>query len=67
MKPLANRTEDLIQSNIRAVTLMLDEVGGINLGQGICDMPTPEPLKLRPSVRSMMTGRFIRITVALIR
>ncbi|GMQ81072.1 MAG: pyridoxal phosphate-dependent aminotransferase [Rhodothermia bacterium] len=45
MKPLAQRTEGLIQSNIRAVTLMLKESGGINLGQGICDMPTPSPIK----------------------
>lgn len=45
MKPLASRTDDLIQSNIRAVTIMLNEVGGINLGQGICDMPTPAPIK----------------------
>ncbi|MDA1333161.1 MAG: pyridoxal phosphate-dependent aminotransferase, partial [Bacteroidetes bacterium] len=29
----------------RAITLMLQEVDGINLGQGICDMPTPEPIK----------------------
>ncbi|MDA0683805.1 MAG: pyridoxal phosphate-dependent aminotransferase [Bacteroidetes bacterium] len=45
MKPLAERTEQLKQSNIRAITLMLQEVDGINLGQGICDMPTPEPIK----------------------
>ena len=45
MKPLASRTADLVQSSIRAVTLMLSEVGGINLGQGICDMPTPDPIK----------------------
>jgi aminotransferase len=45
MKELATRTNDLIQSNIRAVTLLLKEAGGINLGQGICDMPTPEPIK----------------------
>jgi aminotransferase len=45
MKQLATRTDDLIQSNIRAVTLLLKESGGINLGQGICDMPTPDPIK----------------------
>ncbi len=45
MKPLAFRTDDLTQSNIRAVTLLLNESGGINLGQGICDMPTPDPIK----------------------
>ena len=45
MKSLADRTNDLFQSNIRAVTLMLKGSNGINLGQGICDMPTPEPIK----------------------
>jgi aminotransferase len=45
MKPLAERTSELKQSNIRAITLMLQDVDGINLGQGICDMPTPEPIK----------------------
>ncbi len=45
MKPLADRAQDLVQSNIRAVTLMLKDSGGINLGQGICDMPTPKPIK----------------------
>lgn len=45
MKPLAHRTQKLSQSSIRAVTLLLKETGGINLGQGICDMPTPEPIK----------------------
>jgi aminotransferase len=45
MKPLANRTEHLAQSNIRAITLLLNEYGGINLGQGICDMPTPDAIK----------------------
>ena len=45
MKPLALRTKDLTQNDIRAITIMLKEVGGINLGQGICDMPTPDPIK----------------------
>ena len=45
MKPLADRTQDLVQSNIRAVTLMLKDSDGINLGQGICDMPTPSTIK----------------------
>ncbi|HET6567569.1 MAG TPA: pyridoxal phosphate-dependent aminotransferase, partial [Rhodothermales bacterium] len=44
-KPLANRTKSLRQSDIRAVTLLLSEFDAINLGQGVCDMPTPEPIK----------------------
>ncbi len=45
MKPLAARTAGLRQSDIRAVTLAVNRVGGINLGQGICDLATPDPVK----------------------
>ncbi|NNF57646.1 MAG: aminotransferase class I/II-fold pyridoxal phosphate-dependent enzyme, partial [Rhodothermaceae bacterium] len=45
MKPLASRTDALRQSDIRAVTFAVNRVNGINLGQGICDLPTPEPIK----------------------
>jgi aminotransferase len=45
MKPLSRRTDRLVQSDIRAVTHMINAVGGINLGQGICDLPTPEAIK----------------------
>ena len=45
LKPLSNRTDNLTQSDIRAVTHMINAVGGINLGQGICDLPTPSPIK----------------------
>ena len=41
MKPLAARTDALRQSDIRAVTFEVNRVGGINLGQGICDLATP--------------------------
>lgn len=45
MKPLARRTESLEQSFIRAISKMVNAVDGINLGQGICDIPTPLPIK----------------------
>ncbi len=45
VKPLAERTDDLRQSDIRAITQMVNAVDGINLGQGICDLPTPLPIK----------------------
>ncbi|MCH8569407.1 MAG: pyridoxal phosphate-dependent aminotransferase [Balneolales bacterium] len=45
MKSFANRTKGLKQSGIRAVTQMVNAYNGINLGQGICDLPTPEPIK----------------------
>jgi aminotransferase len=44
-KPLASRTDALRQSDIRAVTFAVNAVDGINLGQGICDLPTPAPIK----------------------
>jgi aminotransferase len=31
----------LVQSEIRAMSLLADEVGGINMAQGICDTPVP--------------------------
>ncbi|MEM8601251.1 MAG: pyridoxal phosphate-dependent aminotransferase, partial [Bacteroidota bacterium] len=45
MKPLAARTAALRQSDIRAVTAAVRRVDGLNLGQGICDLPTPDPIK----------------------
>ncbi len=45
MRPLSQRTQGLAQSDIRAITTLVNAVGGINLGQGICDMPAPEPIK----------------------
>src|SRR5436853_7923828 len=37
----ARRVESLAQSDIRRMTRECERVGGINLGQGICDLPTP--------------------------
>jgi len=45
MKPLSKKTDGLSQSGIRAITRLVNEVNGINLGQGICDMPTPQVIK----------------------
>lgn len=45
MKSLSKLTDGLKQSEIRSVTAMVNEVGGVNLGQGICDLPTPDPIK----------------------
>ena len=38
----SNRTAGLVQSDIRYMSRECNKVGGINLGQGICDMPTPD-------------------------
>lgn len=40
----SRRVAGLVQSDIRAMTLRCDELGGINLGQGICDTPPPGPV-----------------------
>lgn len=45
MKPLSSLAENLHQSDIRAVTVRVNAVNGINLGQGICDMPAPDAIK----------------------
>jgi aminotransferase len=37
---LAARMQTLAQSDIRRMTLECDRMGGINLGQGVCDLPT---------------------------
>lgn len=34
-----------MQSEIRAMTMACDQMGGINLAQGICDTPTPEAVQ----------------------
>ena len=38
---IASRLQGLLQSEIRRMTRECERVGGINLGQGICDLPTP--------------------------
>jgi aminotransferase len=44
-RPLASRTAELRQSEIRAMTFRAVEMGGVNLSQGLCDLPTPAPVK----------------------
>ncbi len=34
-----------VQSEIRAMTLACDAIGGINLAQGVCDTPVPAPVQ----------------------
>lgn len=44
MQNAARRLQGLVQSDIRRMTRECERVGGINLGQGICDLPTPLPV-----------------------
>jgi len=41
----SRRTASLVQSEIRAMTRACVAVGGVNMGQGICDTPTPDVVK----------------------
>src|SRR5690349_1996306 len=41
---LGTRLASLVISDIRSMSRACDAVGGINLGQGICDLPTPLPV-----------------------
>ena len=40
MNQLSDRLRGLLQSDIRRMSRECERVGGINLGQGICDLPT---------------------------
>jgi aminotransferase len=40
MNQISNRLRGLVQSDIRRMSRECERVGGINLGQGICDLPT---------------------------
>jgi aminotransferase len=40
MNQISDRLRDLVQSDIRRMSRECERVGGINLGQGICDLPT---------------------------
>jgi len=41
---LGKRLASLVISDIRSMSRACEAVGGINLGQGICDLPTPAPV-----------------------
>ncbi|HSO00716.1 MAG TPA: aminotransferase class I/II-fold pyridoxal phosphate-dependent enzyme [Candidatus Nanopelagicales bacterium] len=41
---LGKRLASLVISDIRAMSRACEAVSGINLGQGICDLPTPPPV-----------------------
>ncbi len=40
MNQISTRLDGLVQSDIRRMSRECERVGGINLGQGICDLPT---------------------------
>ena len=58
MTRIAQRMNSLVQSDIRRLTIECDKVGGINLGQGICDLPT-HPLVKQGAIEAIESGKAI--------
>ncbi|MCA8934643.1 MAG: pyridoxal phosphate-dependent aminotransferase [Planctomycetes bacterium] len=58
MTRIADRMQHLVQSDIRRLTIECDKVGGINLGQGICDLPT-HPLVKQGAIEAIESGKAI--------
>ncbi len=55
MLSVSKRAEWVIQSEIRAMSIECDKVGGINLAQGVCDTEVPLPVR-REAQRAMDEG-----------
>ncbi len=45
MSRLSDKSKDLKQSGIRSASVKCAAIGGINLGQGVCDIPVIAPIK----------------------
>lgn len=43
---ISNRAEQIVQSEIRAMSIECEGVGGINLAQGVCDTEAPLPVRI---------------------
>jgi aminotransferase len=52
---VSNRQEQVLQSDIRTMTIACERVGGINLSQGVCDTPVPE-LVLQGAQKAIADG-----------
>lgn len=55
---IAKRLQDLAQSDIRRMTRECERASGINLGQGICDLPTP-PLVRDGAIAAIRENRSV--------
>lgn len=53
---LSERLKGLVQSDIRRMSRECERVGGINLGQGICDLPT-HPLVAQGAIEAIEDNR----------
>jgi len=52
--PLAERVRDARQTALRRLSARCQEIGGVNLSQGVCDLPAPETVK--EAARQAITG-----------
>lgn len=52
----AARMQGLVQSDIRRLTIECEKIGGINMGQGICDLPT-HPLVAEGAIAAIREGK----------
>lgn len=53
--PIANRIANLQLSDIRLMTRECERLGGINLGQGLGDLPTP-PMVREGAINAIQNG-----------
>lgn len=53
---ISARARGLVQSDIRAMTRAVEAVGGVNLGQGVCDLPTHPAVK-RGAIEAIEANR----------
>jgi aminotransferase len=52
---LSQTAPNIIQSEIRSMTVECDAVGGVNLAQGVCDTPLP-PVVLEAAIQAIRDG-----------
>ena len=55
---LGARLANLVISDIRSMSRACDAIGGINLGQGICDLPTP-PAVAKAAVDAILANKVV--------
>jgi aminotransferase len=58
MFKFSERVKDLKQSGIRSASVRCAEIGGVNLGQGICDLPVPDSIIVETG-KKMQEGKNI--------
>ena len=55
---LSTQAPETFQSEIRAMTIECDRMGGINLAQGVCDTPVPEVVE-KAAIQAIRDGQNI--------